>query len=57
MIDKTTIAVKKTTHTDFVKLMGVMQANDGIQKNPSDTLDELILTYKKVHPLLFDSKD
>jgi hypothetical protein len=47
MGDKTTIAIKKDTHTDLLKVMGQIQAKSGKIATLDDALKELLENYKK----------
>jgi len=45
--DKTTIAIRKDTHTDLLKVMGQIQARTGKIPTLDDALKELLENYKK----------
>lgn len=45
--DKTTILIKKDTHTDLLKVMGQIQARTGKIPTLDDALKELLENYKK----------
>ena len=45
--DKTTILIKKDTHTDLLKIMGQIQARTGKITTLDDALKELLENYKK----------
>ena len=47
MGDKTTIAIKKDTHTEILKVMGQIQAKSGKIPTLDDALKELLENYKK----------
>jgi hypothetical protein len=47
MGDKTTIAIKKDTHVDLLKVMGSIQARTGKIPTLDDALKELLENYKK----------
>ncbi|HSB56837.1 MAG TPA: hypothetical protein VLD38_03380 [Nitrosopumilaceae archaeon] len=47
MKDKTTILIKKDTHTDLLKIMGQIQARTGRIPTLDDALKELLENYKK----------
>ncbi len=47
MGDKTTIAIKKDTHTEILKVMGQIQAKSGKIPTIDDALKELLENYKK----------
>ena len=47
MGDKTTIAIKKDTHTEILKVMGQIQARSGKISTIDDALKELLENYKK----------
>ncbi len=47
MGDKTTIAIKKDTHTELLKVMGLIQSRTGKTSTPDDALKELLENYKK----------
>jgi hypothetical protein len=47
MGEKTTIAIKKDTHTDLLKVMGLIQSRTGKISTLDDALKELLENYKK----------
>ena len=47
MGEKTTIAIRKDTHTDLLKVMGHIQARTGKIPTLDDALKELLENYKK----------
>jgi hypothetical protein len=47
MGDKTTIAIRKDTHTDLLKVMGLIQSKTGKIPTLDDALKELLENYKK----------